>query len=115
MALSQAMLTRMARTVMRAEGSLVEVVTYVWRSTPDAMPVQYPDLRALITGYQYWQIDTMIIQREDRRLRLPTADVLWVPTPLDTVLRADNSLWQVLTVSGGLAEPFTFFQLRHIG
>jgi hypothetical protein len=112
--LSQALLDRLAQASTRMLGSLMESVTYVAKSGPTASAVTHRNVPGHFEQYRENQIDQELILREDRRLRIATSAVTWVPSQYDEVSRADGSRWRVLNVSGGPGSPWYLLQTRRV-
>lgn len=120
--LTQALMDRMATTAMRILPVRWERATYRARVTPSATPLEYGDLDVQFAEYSDHAIamqglisgDRPTVLREDRVLRVPTAQVTWTPTLYDEVLRADGSHWKVMRASGGPGHPFWLFQGRKV-
>ena len=128
MAITQTFLDSQARAALRLVGTTAtqgraETVTVLHRTTRTAAPVTYTGLDALIAGYSERILaeqlaltpETTRIEREDRQLRLATADVSWTPTLADSVERADGSVWRVMALSGGAGQAFWRMRIRRIG
>ena len=120
---SQATIDRAARAIMRMLSDTVEMVTYRSRTHATATPVNYASLEVYIGFYSDHAIamqalitgERPTVLREDRRIRIPTAVVTWIPTLYDEVLRADGSHWRIMQVGGGSGNPFYLLQGRKIG
>lgn len=130
MPLTQAFMDGVAQTVRHALGTgaeegagRFETVTYVHRATLSETPMEYPDLQGLVTRYSEKVLtaqlaltpETTRVQRDDRQLRLATADVTWTPTMAGSVTRADGSTWRVMDLAGGTGTPFWRMRIRKIG
>ena len=95
-----------------------EPITYLHKTSASATAIPH----ALTTGrfVEYNEHVTALhalvgegqVRREDRKYRVPTADITWKPTMWDEIRRADNTLWRVLSVSGGAGRPFYEMQVR---
>lgn len=127
MAVTQTLMTDVARTVQRVLGTsgdegAFERVTYLARATMTSVPTRSRPLDGLFSRYSESVItahlavgaERALVQRDDRLLRLATADMTWTPTLADSVERADGSLWRVMALAGGLGKPFWRLQMRRI-
>ena len=116
---TQATLNRMARTVQTLLPVRWETVVYRSRVTASGSTTDHAGLSVAFEEYSAHTIamqgliggdrSTMVL-REDRRIRIATADVTWTPTLYDEVLRVNGEHWRVMDVQGGPGSPF--WQLR---
>ncbi len=117
--LSQAVMNRIGRDTEAMNGTLLESVTYRAKATSLAVVIthtvqgrflQYSDhvtaLHSLVPEGQ--------VRREDRQFRVAFAVVTWTPSLYDEVLRADGSLWRVLSIGGGGGRPWWILQVRKV-
>ena len=120
MALSQAVLSRIARDTEAMNGALLEDVTYRAKATALAVVATYT-VRGRFTQYSdhvtalHGLVPEGQVRREDRVLRVAVAVITWTPSTYDEVVRADGSTWRVLSIGGGAGRPWYLLQCRKVG
>ena len=118
--LSQSTMDRLAQSIEAMNGDLVQAFAYHARATAQAAVVEYPGVRGRFTEYSdhitalHGLVPEGQVRREDRRLRIATCRVAWVPTLYDTVTCGDGSVWRVLSVRGGPGHPWYILQVRKV-
>lgn len=125
--LTQATMDAVARIVQSALGhadtdGLQETVTYAHREHQSSVAESHAGLLGYISQYSEAVIveqlaltpETTRIMREDRKLRIATADVTWIPTLSGSVIREDGTAWRVMDIAGGRGKPFYRFRLRKL-
>lgn len=101
--------------------NIVETCTYNAKTSASATPVSHAITNGRFTEYSdhvtalHALVGEGQVRREDRRFRVPTADVSWIPTTYDEIVRADGTSWRVLAVNGGPGKPFYHMQVRKFG
>ena len=112
MPLSQALFDQLgAQLATQVHGSLMEQVTYTAQATPGTphtVACRFRDFRAS-------ELTTGEIARMDRACWLQTALVTWTVRQGDTLTRADNTVWQVLSWTGGPGSVAYVLQCRQVG
>ena len=118
MGLSQTQLNRLAQIGVQMLGSLTESVTYYAKTTPGASPTIHTSLLVHFEQYLLHELGTVVGQSEilqsDRKVRIQTALVTWIPTLYDEMVRRDGTRWRVLSGGEGANRPWTFLPTRQI-
>lgn len=110
----------LARQIEGMNGDLVQAFAYHARATAPSAVVEYAGIRGRFTEYSdhitalHGLVPEGQVRREDRRLRIATWRVTWVPTLYDTVTWGDGSVWRVLSVRGGPGHPWYILQVRKV-
>lgn len=120
MGLSQAVLARVARDTEAMNGALLEDMTYRAKATALAVATTHT-VRGRFTQYSdhltalHGMAGEGQVRREDRVLRIAVAVVTWTPSTYDEVVRADGSIWRVVSIGGGPGRPWYLLQCRKFG
>lgn len=116
---SQAAMDRLGLANARMLGDRVETITYYSKSGPSASPVTHSSLEAYLDSYQLHELGAVVGQNEiiqtDRKCRIRSTLVNWIPTQYDELVRADGSRWRVLSESEGTGKPWAILPVRRIG
>ena len=123
MPLTQARMDHLATRGMALAVGRQETVTYRARTTASGAPIDHPGLSVVFEEYSthYIAMQALLggdrsttVLREDRRIRIPTAEVTWTPTVYDEVVRANDEHWRVMDTHGGPGNPFWQLQGRRL-
>ena len=120
MALSQAMLNRVARHGERMLGDTKETVTWHSRTSRTATATNHTgvigDFESYREGYLALHAvaaDRPQVLRDDERFRVATSRVTWTPTTYDSITRTDASVWLIVSIEQrGTGYPWWIFQVR---
>jgi hypothetical protein len=111
--LSQAYYNRVARTIFRALGSLVEPVDYRHKDTASDAFTTF-QLRAKVWQPQIEPLTPGIVVAETVTLQLPTAAVAFTPTQYDQWEQASGAQWSVEHLRGGPGFPFWWLSSQRV-
>jgi hypothetical protein len=119
MRLNQTAFDTFARGSLLALGDLTETVTYTHKQTPSSTATIYPGLSAYVSNYDDRAVRENPGLATSRRMRIAKADMRTVlgsedgPSRFGTILRADDTTWQIVLVTGDHA--FHILQIQQRG
>lgn len=111
MGLSQTALDQMATTAFLALGALVQAVTWHHKASATGA-ISNSTVSIRFEQYKFHEIDLLQVLRNDRKARVKTAAISFVPTVWDSFTPADGSYWKIMDIAGGVGYPFYLCQAR---
>lgn len=111
---SQAMVQRLAVIGSAMLGDRMELVTYYAKSGPNVSAVLHNNLLVHLEAYSLHELSIAELLLTDRKCRIKSSDVTWIPTQYDEFTRADGTRWRVLSAAEGTGRPWTLLPARQV-